>query len=108
MIEYDFKLLLPQKKNYSKSHVPKVLSKVEINLLIEESQKNKTNAGQRNYAMLLLLICYGKRGCQVRNLELSDINWEQSTILFKSAKNGNSIEQKLIPEVGNALVPELK
>ena len=54
--------------------------------------------------MLLLLICYGIRGCQVRNLELSDINWEQNTILFKAAKNGNSVEQKLIPELGNALV----
>ena len=75
-----------------------------INLLIEEAQQDKSSKGKRDYAMLLLLICYGVRGCQVRDLELPDIDWERKLILFKAAKNGNSIEQKLIPEVGNALV----
>jgi len=104
IIKYDFKPILPQRRIYSKSFVPAVLSKSEISLLIDSAQADKSNKGKRNYAMLLLLICYGIRGCQVRNLELHDINWEDNTIFFKAVKNGNSVEQKIIPEVGNALV----
>ena len=104
IIEYNFRPILPQRRVYSKSLVPAVLSKAEINLLITETEKNKSDIGQRNYAILLLLICYGVRGCQIRNLELPDIHWEQNLILFRSSKNGNSVEQKLLPEVGNALI----
>jgi site-specific recombinase XerD len=52
IIEYNFAPILPQRRVYSKSHVPAVLSKAEINLLITESEKNKSEIGQRNYAIL--------------------------------------------------------
>ena len=104
IIKYDFKPIFPQRRIYSQSFVPAVLSKNEINLLIDFAHADKSNKGKRNYAMLLLLICYGIRGCQVRNLKLYDINWDDNTIFFKAVKNGNSVEQKLIPELGNALV----
>ena len=104
IIRYDFRPILPQRRIYTKSFVPAVLNRTETDLLIENAQKDKSNKGKRDYAMLLLLICYGVRGCQVRKLELSDIDWERNLILFKGVKNGNSIELKLIPEVGNALV----
>lgn len=104
IIKYDFRPILPQKRIYTKSFVPAVLTKAEIKLLITNAQKDKSNKGKRDYAMLLLLICYGVRGCQVRNLELSDIDWNMNLILFKASKNGNAIEQAIIPEIGNALV----
>jgi len=104
IIKYDFRPILPQKRIYTKSFVPAVLTKAEIKLLITNAQKDKSNKGKRDYAMLLLLICYGVRGCQVRDLELSDIDWNRNLILFKASKNGNAIEQAIIPEIGNALV----
>ena len=104
IIKHDFKPLLPQRRIYSKSFVPAILSPKEVNKLIDYAIQDRSSKGKRNYAMLLLLICYGVRGCQVRNLKLSDIDWKSNTILFKAVKNSNSVEQKLIPEIGNALV----
>jgi site-specific recombinase XerD len=92
-MQNDFYPLLPQKRVYSNSYVPGV-----------PAQKDDTDKGKRDYALVLLLVCYGVRNIQVRELKLKDIDWKNSSIYFKGVKNGNDLEQPLIPEVGNALL----
>ena len=96
--------LLPQKRVYSKSYVPTVLDKKDIEKLIKTAKSDTSHKGKRDYAMLLLLICYGVRGVQVRELHLVDIDWEKNLIHFKAVKNGIGIKQTILPEVGNALM----
>jgi len=104
IIKLDFRPILPQKRVYYNSYVPAILTDEKIGILIENCKKDISKKGIRDYAMLLLLICYGIRGCQVRNLECSDIDWEANKIYFKGSKKGNGISQSIIPEVGNSLV----
>lgn len=104
IIEYDFRPLLPLKRTYSKSYIPAVLKEDELEILIKNSKTDLSKNGIRNYAILLLLICYGVRGCQIRTLKFIDINWKESTIYFKACKNSNSITQLLLPDVGNAII----
>jgi integrase len=55
-----------------------------------------------------ILYTYGVRGCQLRALKLSDIDWHKDQIHFPSAKGGKSCSFPLTTQVGNALVDYLK
>ena len=102
-MQNDFYPLLPLRRVYSKSHVPGVLSNSDLQELINAAQKDDSDKGKRDYALLPLLVCYGVRGIQVRKLRLNDIDWRNCFVYFRGVKNGNDLKQPLIPEVGNAL-----
>ncbi len=108
IIKCNFKPLFPLKKNYTQTYIPAVLNENELQLLITKIKNDSLCTGVRNYAMLLILIYYGVRGFQVRNLKLIDIDWQENTIYFKGCKNGNSIKHMLCPEVGNAIMCYIK
>jgi integrase/recombinase XerD len=67
----------------------------------------KTPKGIRNYAILLFLVRFGLRACEVRNLTLDDIDWRRGefTICGKGCKY-NCLP--LSQEVGKALVQYLR
>ena len=57
----------------------------------------------RNTAIVLLGLSSGIRACDLVNLKLSDVNWENETIYFCQSKTGNYVCLPLIPIVGNAI-----
>ena len=58
----------------------------------------------RDRAILLLLLTYGFRSGEVRNLKLSDIDWDGSTIKITRFKNYTQSRYPLDAEVGNAII----
>jgi integrase/recombinase XerD len=98
---------LPVIKTYRLSGVPKKIDDNQALKLVDRIDRS-TNSGKRTYAILQILYTYGVRGCQLRALKLSDIDWHKEQIHFPSAKGGKSCSFPLTAEVGNALVDYLK
>jgi site-specific recombinase XerD len=106
-ITQNLRFSLPVIKSYRLSEVPKKIDDNEAIRLIDSIDRS-TNSGKRTYAIVKILYTYGVRGCQLRALKLSDIDWHQEQIHFPSAKGGKSCSFPLTAEVGNALVDYLK
>ena len=90
-------------KSYRLSEVPKKIDDNEAVKLIDRIDRS-TDSGKRTYAILRILYTYGVRGCQLRALKLSDIDWHKDQIHLPSVKGGKSCSFPLTAEVGNALV----
>ena len=63
----------------------------------------ETAAGKRNYAIILLGVVMGLRGCDVSNLKLGDIDWRQGEIRITQSKTGKLLVLPLTQDVGEAL-----
>jgi site-specific recombinase XerD len=59
--------------------------------------------GLRDKAVLLLLATLGLRGCEVRALELGDIDWRAGELRLARTKTRRERVLPLLPEVGAAL-----
>jgi site-specific recombinase XerD len=66
-----------------------------------------TPHGRRDYAVLLLLLTYGVRACQLAALTLDDIDWRTMQLKFPPAKGGRPITCPLPQPVGRALMAYL-
>jgi site-specific recombinase XerD len=98
---------LPVIKAYRLSEVPKKIDDNEAVKLVDRIDRS-TDSGKRTYAIVQILYSYGVRGCQLRALKLSDIDWHKDQIHFPAVKGGKSCSFPLTTQVGNALVDYLK
>lgn len=57
----------------------------------------------RDKSLFLLGFTLGVRACDIVNLKLSDINWNQDYISFIQQKTGNAVNLPLSPVLGNSL-----
>lgn len=64
--------------------------------------------GKRDYALLLLIVRLGLRASDIRNLTLSNLDWNKKTIHFVQKKTHQSLELPLLDDVGWALIDYLK
>lgn len=85
---------------------PEILDHEQINKVLNTVDRGSIG-GKRDYALLIILFYYGVRGIQLRNLKLTDIDWNDEMIVFPSAKNENRLRMPLFAEVGNALLEYL-
>jgi site-specific recombinase XerD len=106
-IMQNLRFSLPVIKSYRLSEVPKKIDDNEAIKLLESIDRS-TDSGKRTYAILQILYTYGVRGCQLRALKLSDLDWHQEQIHFPAVKGGKNCSFPLTLEVGNALVDYLK
>ena len=106
-IMQNLRFSLPVIKTYRLCEVPKKIDDNEAIRLLESINRS-TDSGKRTYAIVQILYTYGVRGCQLRALKLSDIDWHKETIHFPSVKGGKSCSFPLTAEVGNALLDYLK
>ena len=67
-----------------------------------------SRAGLRDYAMFLLIATYGLRGCDVAELQLSDIDWRASELRVRQRKTGQPLLLPLMAPVAAALVAYLR
>jgi len=64
--------------------------------------------GKRDYAILLLLVTYGLRACEVANLKLDDIDWKRERLMVSERKAGHNTAYPLSSAVGEAIIDYLK
>jgi integrase/recombinase XerD len=92
---------------YKASYLPSFLSKAEIRRLLKAPDR-RTEAGRRDYAMLLLMARYGVRLLNAKWLRLRDVDWRKKTITFSALKNGKMVVVPLLPDVAKALLDYIR
>ena len=92
---------------YRLSSVPRSISWNDVNRVLA-SVERRTEAGRRDYAILLLLVTYGLRGREVAALRLDDIDWKNDRLRIPERKAGHSTAFPLSPVVGEAILDYLR
>lgn len=92
---------------YRLSSIPRSISWEDVNRVLAAVDR-RTEAGRRDYAMLLLLVTYGLRGREVAALTLDDIDWKRERLAVPERKAGHSTAFPLSAVVGEALLDYLR
>jgi integrase/recombinase XerD len=105
-IAADLAAAVPTVASWRLSHLPKSLPPEQVKRLLMRCDR-KTPAGQRDYAILLLLARLGLRAGEVLALTLDDISWERGEFVVRG--KSKRLERLPLPrEVGAALVRYLR
>ena len=92
---------------YRLSSIPRSISWEQVNRVLAGVDR-RTEAGKRDYAILLLLVTYGLRGREVAALTLDDIDWKRERLAVPERKAGHSTAFSLSAVVGEALLDYLQ
>jgi site-specific recombinase XerD len=93
---------IPMPRIYSEERLVKSPSWDEVGRLLNSVRGGRRSA-LRDRAMLLLAVVYGLRSCEVRNLQLSDIDWERDQLRVLHTKTRVPRLYPLCASVGNAI-----
>lgn len=104
-IQTDLASTLPGVACWRLSHLPRSLLPDQVERLLACCDRS-TPAGERDYAILLLLARLGLRGGEVLAMTLDDLDWERGEIVVRG--KGQRLERLPMPsEVGAALASYL-
>jgi integrase/recombinase XerD len=92
---------------YRLSNIPRSISWEETNRVLAGVDR-RTEAGRRDYAILLLLVTYGMRAREIAALTLDDIDWKRDRLAIPERKAGHSTAFPLSAVVGEAIVDYLQ
>jgi site-specific recombinase XerD len=92
---------------YRLSSIPRSISWADVNRVLAGVDR-RTEAGRRDYAILLLLVTYGLRGREVAALSLDDIDWKRERLAIPERKAGHSTAFPLSAVVGEAVLDYLQ
>lgn len=92
---------------YRLSGIPRCLGWEDVRRMLQ-AVDTRSPVGKRDYAMLLLLITYGLRGCEVAALTLDDLDWRNERLRIPERKAGHSTAYPLSPLVGQAILDYLR
>ncbi len=70
---------------------------------IKEALVCESDISLRDKAIISLLLYTGLRSCDIANLELNDIDWNNETINIVQKKTNTSLELPLTASIGNAI-----
>lgn len=92
---------------YRLSSIPRSISWDDVNRVLATVDR-RSEAGRRDYAILLLLVTYGLRAREVAALSLDDIDWRNDRLRVPERKAGHSTAFPLSAVVGEAILEYLR
>jgi integrase/recombinase XerD len=107
LVARDLKPIVEAPPAYRLAHLPRSITWDQVQHMLDVIER-RTALGQRDYAMLLLLVTYGLRAREVAALRLDDLEWRQDRLRVPERKAGHSTAYPLSPLVGRAIVDYLK
>lgn len=105
--ETDLSGAIESPRRYQLSNLPRSISWGDVRRMLDVVDR-RTVLGKRDYAILLLLVTYGLRACEVAGLRLDDIDWKRERLLVSERKAGHNTAYPLSSVVGEAIVDYLK
>jgi site-specific recombinase XerD len=104
----DLTLFVPASNKLSiREHLPSVWNADDVQAILK-SVNIMNPVGKRDYAMILLAIRLGLRGCDIKNLKFRDIDWDRENITVVQSKTKEPLALPLFEDVGAALVDYLR
>lgn len=100
LITNDFSIIVPSVKRHTP--VPSVYSLEEIERLLSSIDRT-SSLGKRNYAIILIAARLGLRSCDIADLSLADIDFDNDSIEIIQNKTGEPQTLPLLPEIKAAL-----
>lgn len=107
ILDEDLSVTFEIPKLFRLSNVPRSITWGEMRKVLEVVDR-RTVRGRRDYAILLMLVTYGLRACEVANLTLDDIDWRHERLQIPNRKAGNCTAYPLAGVVADALIDYLK
>lgn len=105
--ETDLSGVIESPRKYHLSNLPRSIPWGDVKKMLEVVDR-RSILGKRDYAILLFLLTYGLRACEVANLRLNDIDWRRERLLISERKAGHNTAYPLSTVVGEAIVDYLK
>lgn len=102
----DLTLVVERVPSFKHDRLPRGPRWEDARQLLDAPERN-TVLGQRDYAILQLLLTYGVRAQQICLLSLEDICWQTDTLTFPPLKGGRRVIVPLVPSVGEAILTYL-
>lgn len=97
----------PEVSVYKDRKVPEYYTPDEIKRMLDAVDRANPR-GKRDYAMLLLGSRYGLRVCDIKALEMRNIDFNDNTISITQIKTGKPLALDLLPDVGWAIIDYIK
>jgi integrase/recombinase XerD len=107
IVDEDLSVTFEVPKLFRLSNVPRSITWGEVRRVLQTVDR-RTVRGRRDYAILLMLVTYGLRACEVGNLTLDDIDWKNERLQIPDRKAGNCTAYPLAGIVAEALIDYLK
>lgn len=105
-------------ENYIVSYFPNIQTphetKIPISLTTEETQKLLSSIdindpkGKRDHAILTIASHLGLRAVDIRNLKLSDFNWQGKILTITQEKTNHTITLPILNDVGWSVIDYIK
>ena len=95
--------LLPPHRHLRHESEPHLWTAEEIRRLLAVIDRQSA-VGKRDYAMILLTARLGLRICDLRHLELGDLDWRAKTLTIVQRKTGLPLSLPLLDDVGWAVI----
>ena len=92
---------------YAQETIPAGPSRHDVQRLLATTEGNRP-MDVRDRAILMLLIVYGFRSGEVRDLQLDDLDWEQELIRVRRSKTGRTQVYPLSRTVGDAILSYIR
>lgn len=98
---------LPPQRHVRHESEPHLWTGDEVRRLLAGIDRQSAT-GKRDYAMILTTARLGLRICDLRQLELGDIDWRAKTITIVQQKTGRALRLPLLDDVGWAVIDYVK
>jgi len=105
-IQLDLVAAVPTVPNWSMTGIPRAIAVDHIHAALAQCQRD-TPAGNRDYAILLLLARLGLRSSEIVSLTLDSVDWVEGSIAVQG-KGGRATRLPLPVEVGEAIACYLR
>jgi len=99
--------LIPVKRSAAGARIPTTLTIEQIESVLAAVDRESPQ-GKRDYAVLMIAVKLGIRTCDIRNLRVSNIDWDQHMVSFTQIKTGEPLSLPLPVDVGWAIIDYLK
>jgi len=107
LLRSDLSAAVEMPQSYRLASVPRAIGWDDVARLLAVVDR-RTIKGRRDYSILLLLVTYGLRGCEVAHLGLDDIDWKREQLRIPDRKAGHCTAYPLATVVAQAIIDYLK